>query len=88
MPPTSAGKTEPESGLSDQVERHVGHRDVVFESRGMAAPLGDPVAENEAGVAHSPQERPQTGSLPGGHGPGADHMCSTSSGTSKKDGWR
>jgi hypothetical protein len=33
--------------LPDQVERHVGERDVLLDHRSVAAPLGNPLAEDQ-----------------------------------------
>jgi hypothetical protein len=37
-------------GLADQVEAHVGKRDVLFEDRAVAAPLGIALTEDQRGV--------------------------------------
>ncbi len=42
-------------GMTDQVERDVGHRDVFLENRAVAAPLAQPMAEDEAVVTQSQQ---------------------------------
>ena len=75
-----AGKTEPELRLADQVERDIGNGDIFFQHRRMAAPFGNPVAEDEAIVAHAQREFEQrVAALDGDR---RHHMCPTSSGMS------
>ncbi len=54
-PSSSAGAREHRARLADQVERHVGQRDVFFEHRRVAAPLGQALGEDQAGVADAQQ---------------------------------
>ena len=42
-------------GVAQEIERHVGERDVLFENRPVPAPLGGAVAEDEPIVAESEQ---------------------------------
>jgi hypothetical protein len=42
---------EQRARLADQVQRHVGQRDVLFEHRPVAAPLGQALGVDQAGVA-------------------------------------
>ena len=48
-----AGEPEVKRRLTDEVERDVGERDVLFEDWSVPAPLGKAVAEYEAIVAYS-----------------------------------
>lgn len=63
--------------LADEVEAHVGERDVLFEHRAVAAPLGVALAENQRRV----REAQHVGEviLRGRHG--ARYMWLTSSGS-------
>ena len=80
LPLDLGGKSQPHLRLADQVERGVGQRDVLLQHGGVAAPLADPVAEDQRVVSH-PQEELEQGSP-------FHHMCPASSGMSKKLGWR
>jgi hypothetical protein len=75
-----AREAEPHLRLPDEVERDVGQRDVLLEDGRMAAPLADPVAEDQRVVPH-PQEELEERVVP-------HHMCPASSGMSKKLGCR
>jgi hypothetical protein len=48
--PSSAGVRQQQPRLSDQVERDVGERDVLLDHRAVAAPLRQPLAEDQRGV--------------------------------------
>ena len=74
------GQPEPELGLADQIEGDVGQRDILLDRRGVAAPFGDPVAEDQAVVAEPERVL--------GQGRVIHHIAPTSSGMSKKVGWR
>jgi len=80
-----ARKPQPELGLTDQVERGVGKRDILFEHGRMAAPLGHAVTEDQRIVAHAQEPFEKCG-LIDRRGRGRHHMCPTSAGMSKKVG--
>ena len=77
------GIAQPHLGLSDQVERGIGQRDIFFQHRRMAAPFRNPVAEDQRVVAHPQQELHQFVLVHIRH-----HICPASSGMSKNVGWR
>jgi hypothetical protein len=89
-----AGESQPQLGLADQVQRHVGERDVLLQHRRVAAPLRHPVAEDQAVVAEPERvfERRVRGQRVPGRNLGLrrnrHHIGPTSSGMSKKVGWR
>ena len=79
------GKAKPHLGLADQVQRGVGQRDVLFQHRCVAAPFADPVAEDQGVVPHPQQELAKRVFLVNR---GRHYIAPTSSGMSKKVGWR
>ena len=79
------GKAKPHLGLADQVQRGVGQRDVLFQHRCVAAPFADPVAEDQSVVPHPQQELAKRVFLVNR---GRHYIAPTSSGMSKKVGWR
>lgn len=85
-----ASKSEPELRLADEVERRVGKGNVLFESGCMAAPFREAMAEDQRIVAHPQQEFEQRRTVDGRfhYDRSRHHMCPTSSGMSKKVGWR
>jgi hypothetical protein len=50
-----AGAREQHARLADQVERHIGQRDVFFEHRAVAAPLAQALAQDQGRVAQAQQ---------------------------------
>ena len=64
--------------LTDEIEAHVGKRNVFFERRTVARPLGIALAQHQRVV----REMQQIGSVCRGRGGGRHHMCPTSSGMS------
>ena len=50
-----AGARQHRARLADQVERHVGQRDVFLEHRRVAAPFGEALRVDQAGVADAQQ---------------------------------
>ena len=68
----NTGQREQRARLPDVVERDVGERDVLLDHRRVAAPLGQPLAVHEAGVAEAQHV----------FGGGIHHILSTSDGSS------
>jgi hypothetical protein len=50
-----AGQREQQPRLADEVERDVGERDVLLDHRAVAAPLRQPLAEDQRGVGDAQQ---------------------------------
>ena len=76
-------KAQPHLRLPDEVQRDIGQRDIFLQRRRVAAPFADPVAQHEGVVAHPAQKFEQLALVHLRH-----HMAPTSSGMSKKVGWR
>ena len=74
-----AREPQPQPGLTDQIQRHVGQGQILFDGRRMAAPFAQAMAEYQGGVPHAQQIVKQCA---------AHHICPISSGISKKVGWR
>ena len=70
-------KAKPHLRLPDQIKRGIGKRDILFERGPMATPLGDTVSEDQRVIAQAAKI----------FEPGV-HIAPTSSGMSKKVGWR
>src|SRR3970040_2267636 len=59
LPLRLSSQLQQEVRLADEVERHVGQRDVFLEDWPMAAPLGEAMAEDQAIVAQAKEEGSQ-----------------------------
>ena len=74
-----ARQIQPHPGLTDQIQRHIGQGQILFDGRRMAAPFAQSMTENKGGVPHAQQIVKQRA---------AHHICPILSGMSKKVGWR
>mmetsp|Transcript_29281 Transcript_29281/g.56845 ORF Transcript_29281/g.56845 Transcript_29281/m.56845 type:complete len:239 (-) Transcript_29281:127-843(-) len=69
------GQPKPKLGLANQIKGSVCQRDVFLKRRGVAAPFRYPLPKNQSAVTHS-------------NNASDAHIAPTSSGMSKKVGWR
>jgi hypothetical protein len=78
----AAGMRQHGAALADQVQRHVGQRDVFLQHRRVAGPFGDALAQDQRGVADA-QQVLQLGAVAHLDGSlhGVPHMWSTEPGS-------